>query len=132
MEISFNVTALSRGSDGKSKVSVAACAVEKGKVFEGFTIFSKYLEMPYAQESISVESYIVKVLFRLSLELQEDVDRNGMTRIETLMLERVERKKRLVTLLLHALPTARNNRPATRSRVRVAGLFAAFTPTSVE
>lgn len=90
MEISFNVTSLARDADGKSKVTVTATAVDGSQVFTGQTIYAMYLGVPFAEDHFSVESYIVKVLFNLSVALQDEGDSKGQTTIAKLMLDSVE------------------------------------------
>jgi hypothetical protein len=92
MEISFNVTCLSRNSEGKSKVSITACGVEGGQVYDSMIMFSRYVDVPYAQDHASVEAYIVKVLFNVSLAIQEYGGNIGITPQGDLMLNAVEHK----------------------------------------
>jgi hypothetical protein len=87
MEISFNVTCLSRNAEGKSKMSITACGVENGHVYDSMIIYSAYVGVPYAADHTSVEAYIVKALFNLSLSLQEKGGWIGITPQGDLMLE---------------------------------------------
>jgi hypothetical protein len=90
VEISFNVTSLSRNAQGQSKLSIVACGVEAGTVYDSMIIYSEYVDVPYAQDHVSVEAYIVKVLFNLSMSLQEKGGQLGITPQGELMLGQVE------------------------------------------
>lgn len=92
MEISFNVTALSRNPQGKSKISVVACGVEGERVYDSMVIFSAYVDVPYAADHTSIEAYIIKVLFNASLAIQELGGNIGITPQGDLMLNSAERK----------------------------------------
>jgi hypothetical protein len=92
MEISFNVTCLSRNNEGKSKVSITACGVEGTEVYDSMIIFSRYVDVPYAWSFSSVEGYIVKVLFNASLAIQEYGGNIGITPQGNLMLNEPEHK----------------------------------------
>jgi hypothetical protein len=87
VEISFNVTCLSRNAEGKSKMSITACGVENGHVYDSMIIYSAYVSVPYAADHTSVEAYIIKALFNLSLSLQEKGGWIGITPQGDLMLE---------------------------------------------
>jgi hypothetical protein len=90
VEITFSITSLSRNKDGKSRMVIAVCGVEEIFVHDACDLFDGYVDIPSADSMLSVEAYVVKTLFNLSLALQERGEKLGITPTEVLMLSPVE------------------------------------------